>query len=92
MVNENLTPLIGAQAAQNMKLITVNNENFVTTSLPCTKQAEVKVLNAGEEVNKRFSDVFDRSVGFSRQSSPRSRTKGSSSDYTTAANSNCTQG
>ena len=63
VVNENLTPLIGAQAAQHMKLITVNNENFVTTSPPCTKQAEVKVLNAGEEVIKRFSDVFDGSVG-----------------------------
>ena len=63
VVNENFTPLIGAQAAQHMKLITVNNENFVTTSPPCTKQAEVKVLNAGEEVIKRFSDVFDRSVG-----------------------------
>ena len=46
-----------------MKLITVNKENFVTTSPPCTKQAEVKVLNAGEEVIKRFSDVLDQSVG-----------------------------
>lgn len=63
VVKENLTPLIGAQAAQHMKLITVNQENFVTTSPPHSKQAEVKVLNAAEEVIKRFSDVFDRPVG-----------------------------
>ena len=52
VVKENLTPLIGAQAAQHMKLITVNEENFVTTSPPSSKQAEVKVLNAAEEVIK----------------------------------------
>ena len=63
VVKENLTPLIGAQAAQHMKLITVNEDNFVTTSPPSSKQAEVKVLNAAEEVIKRFSDVFDRLVG-----------------------------
>ena len=64
VVKENLTLLIGAQlqAAQHMKLITVNQENFVTTSPPHSKQAEVKVLNAAEEVIKRFSDVFDRLV------------------------------
>ena len=43
-----------------MKLITVNEGNFVTTSPPCSKQAEVKPLNAAEEVIKQFSDVFDR--------------------------------
>ena len=60
VVKENLTPLIGAKAAQHMKLITVNEENFITTSSPCSKQAEVKPLNAAEEVIKQFSDVFDR--------------------------------
>lgn len=63
VVKENLTPLIGVQAAQHMKLITVNEENFITTSPPCSKQAEVKLLNAAEEVIKQFSDLFDRSVG-----------------------------
>lgn len=63
VVKENLTPLIGAQAAQHMKLITVNEENFVTTSPPCSKQAEVKLLNAAEDVIKRYSDVFDRPLG-----------------------------
>ena len=60
VVKENLTPLTGAQAAQHMKLITVNGGNFVTTSPPCSKQAEVELLNAAEEVIKQFSDVFDR--------------------------------
>ena len=63
VVKENLTPLIDAQAAQHMKLITVNEENFVTTSPPGLKQAEVKLLNTSEEVIKRFSDVFDRPLG-----------------------------
>lgn len=63
VVKENLTPLIGAQAAQHMKLITVNEDKFFAASPPRTGQAEVKLLNAGEEVIKRFSDVFDRSVG-----------------------------
>ena len=60
---KNLTQLIGAHSAQHMKLITVNQENFVTTSPSHSKQAEVKVLNAAEEVIKRFCDVFDRPVG-----------------------------
>ena len=63
VVKENLTPLIGAQAAQHMKLITVNEDNFVTTAPPSTQQTEVKLLNASEEVIKQFSDVFDRKVG-----------------------------
>ena len=58
VVKENLTPLIGAQAAQHMKLITVNEENFVTTSPPGSKQTEVKLLNTSEEVIKRFSDFL----------------------------------
>ena len=61
-MKENLTPLIGTQAAQPMKLITVNQENFVRTSPPHSKQAEVKVLNAAEVI-QRFSDVFDRLLG-----------------------------
>ena len=31
--------------------------------ISCLKQAEVKLLNAAEEVMKRFSDTFDRSLG-----------------------------
>ena len=63
VVKENLTPLIGAQAAQRMMLITFNEENLVTTLPPFSKEAEVKLLNAAEEVIKRFSDVFDRPFG-----------------------------
>ena len=63
VVKENLTPLIGAQAAQHMKLIKVNEGNFVTTSPLCSKQVEVKLVNAAEEVIKQFSDVFDRPLG-----------------------------
>ena len=63
VVKENLSSLIGAQAEQHIKLITVNEENFVMTSPPCSKQAEVKLLKTAEEVIKRFSDLFDRTLG-----------------------------
>ena len=63
VVAENLTPLIGAQAAQHMELITVNEENFVTATPKHHKQDEVSRLSAGEEVIQRFSDVFDRPLG-----------------------------
>jgi len=60
VVAENLTPLIGAQTAQHMELITVNEEDFVTATPKHHKQDEVRRLSAGEEVIQRFSDVFDR--------------------------------
>lgn len=62
-MKENLTPLIGAQAAQHMKLITYNKDTFVTTASPSTQETEVKLLNASEEVIKQFSDIFDHKVG-----------------------------
>ena len=43
IVRENLTPLLGAKAAQQMRLISINNENFVQTTRQST---------AGEEINQ----------------------------------------
>ena len=48
-VKENLTPLIRAQAAQHIKLVTVNVNDFMTTTPTRPQQAEVEVLNAADE-------------------------------------------
>ncbi|PFX15009.1 Transposon Ty3-I Gag-Pol polyprotein [Stylophora pistillata] len=46
-----------------MELITVNNENFIMTTPPPRKnELEVRQIT-DEELIKRYSDVFDRSVG-----------------------------
>ena len=65
VVAENLTPLIGAQAAQHMKLFNVNEENFVRATPNRQKEAEVHVsrLSANDSIIQRFSDVFNRPLG-----------------------------
>ena len=63
VVESDLTPLIGARAAQQMELITVNDENFIMTSpLPHRNELQVKQITA-EELIKRSSDVFDHPLG-----------------------------
>jgi len=63
VVESDLTPLIGARAAQEMELITVNNENFIMTSPPSQRnELQVKQVTA-EELIKQYSDVFDHPLG-----------------------------
>ena len=63
VVESNLTPLIGARAAQQMGLITVHDENFIAASPPPKEnELQVKQITA-EEVIKQYSDVFDRPLG-----------------------------
>ena len=63
VVESDLTPLIGARAAQEMELITVNDENFIMTSSPPRRnELQVKQI-AAEELIKRYADVFDRQLG-----------------------------
>ena len=63
VIESDLTPLIRARAAQEMELITVNDENFIITSpLPRRNELQVKQITA-EELIKQCSDVFDRSLG-----------------------------
>ena len=63
VVESDLTPLIGARAAQEMELITVNDENFIMTSPPPrANEPQVKQITA-EELIKQYSDVFDRPLG-----------------------------
>ena len=63
VVAENLTPLIRAQAAQHMKLINVNKENFVRATPNRQKEAEVSRLSANDGIIQWFSDVFNRPLG-----------------------------
>ena len=63
VVESDLTPLIGAKAAQEMELITVNDENFIMTlPPPRANEPQVKQITA-EELIKQYSDVFDRPLG-----------------------------
>ena len=58
-----LTPLIGARAAQEMELITVNDENFIMT-LPPPRRNELQVKQiTADELIKQYSDVLSRPLG-----------------------------
>ena len=63
VVDEDLTPLIGAQAAQHMGLITVHNENFVQATPPRRHERVVQTLAADELFVRKFSDVFESKLG-----------------------------
>ena len=63
VVESNLTPSMGARAAQHMGLITIHYENFIAaTPPPKANKLQVKQIKA-EEVIKKYSDVFDRPLG-----------------------------
>ena len=64
IVKGDMIPLIGARTAQQMKLITVNDNNFIKTSPPKQfKQPKVMQLGSTQEVLKKFEDVFSRPFG-----------------------------
>ena len=64
VVAENLTPLIGAKAAQHMGLITIHVENFVKGEPPKTRgQPEIKSLKSAEQLTDEYTDIFERKLG-----------------------------
>ena len=64
VVRECLTPaLIGAKAAQQMKLLTIHNENVVSTLSPKRKGRKVNHLSRVKELVKQYPEVFDRQLG-----------------------------
>lgn len=63
MVDERLTPLIGAKAAQQMGLITVNIQNFKITKPPERPRAEVKSVQTTEEIIAHYPEIFRRELG-----------------------------
>ena len=62
-VRETFTPLIGARAAQQMKLIKINNSNFITASTTRPSQPEVHQLTSTEKIVQEYADIFEREVG-----------------------------
>ena len=63
IVRETFTPLIGARAAQQMKLININNSNFITASPTRPSQPEVHQLTSTEKIVQEYADIFEREVG-----------------------------
>jgi len=63
VVDEQLTPLIGAKAAQQMGLITVNTQNFKITKPPERPRAEVKSVQTTEEIIAHYPEIFQRELG-----------------------------
>ena len=58
IVDSDLKPLIGARAAQEMELITVNDENIIMTSpLLQRDELQVKQITANELI-EQYSDVL----------------------------------
>ena len=58
-VRETFTPLIGARAAQQMKLIKINNSNFITASPTRPSQPEVHQLTSTEKIVQEYADIFE---------------------------------
>ena len=66
VVAEDLTPLLGAKAIQQMKLIEVREENF--ERIATTRETSESPLQTGsrptaKEIVKQYSDVFDGELG-----------------------------
>ena len=52
VVNESLTPLLGLNATEKMKLLTIHKENFVNV-----------VENVNSDLIGKYPDVFNNSLG-----------------------------
>lgn len=64
VVPDNLTPLIGARTAQQIELITVNQDNFVTVPLPRGQFCEdIRKIETVDELVRRHADVFSKDLG-----------------------------
>ena len=63
VVREDLTPLLGARAAQHMGIISIHDENFKISPSPRKYQPEVKSITSSEALIEQFADVFDRKLG-----------------------------
>ena len=63
VVDKQLTPLIGARAAQQMGLITVNTQNFKIAEPPGRPRTEVKSVQTADELVAGYPEVFQRELG-----------------------------
>ena len=63
VIDKQLTPLIGARAAQQMGLITVNAQNFKIAEPPERPRTEVKSVQTADELVASYPHVFQRELG-----------------------------
>jgi hypothetical protein len=64
VVPDNLTPLIGARAAQRMGLITVHEDHFILVAPPKREtKPKVRTIEATDELMNRHADVFSKELG-----------------------------
>ena len=62
-MTEKLTPLIGARAAQHMKLLTVHWNNFKSVPAPKRNEAVVHQLLTVQQVVTQYPKVFKSQLG-----------------------------
>ena len=63
VVDRQLTPLIGAKAAQQMDLITVNTQNFKIAEPPERPRTGVRSVQTDDEIVAGYPEVFQRELG-----------------------------
>lgn len=63
VVDRQLIPLIGAKAAQQMGLNTVNTQNFKIAETPARPRTEVKSVKTADELVADYTEVFQKELG-----------------------------
>ena len=64
VVPDDLTPLLGARTAQQMELITVHEDHFVSVPPPQKKPCEdIRSIAATDELVRRYPEVFSKISG-----------------------------
>ena len=64
VVPDSFTPLIGARTAQQMELITVHSDNFISVLPPEKSTHEnVRKIETADELIRRHAEVFDKDLG-----------------------------
>ena len=64
VVPDGLTSLIGVRTAQQMELITVHQDNFVTVPPPHKQLCEdIRKIETADELVRRHADVFSKDLG-----------------------------
>ena len=63
VVNKGFQPLIGAKAAQQMKLLTIHQDNFVPASLPIVQKSTVTQVTTRADLIQNYPKVIKQPVG-----------------------------
>ena len=59
VVTDDLTPLLGARTAQQLELITVHEDHFISAPPPQKKSSEdIRSITTADELVRRYPEVF----------------------------------